>query len=271
MPYRRALRVLGLAALSFITAAPVRAQFRAGPEFRANTFTTGDQLIPSVAVEPRGGFVVVWQSYLQDGDQYGIFGQVYREDGAPSGAQFRVNAYTTGTQATPFVCLDGSQFVVAWSSYGQDGDYGGVFARRFRSDGTPIGGDFQVNTSTTGYQGVTALVKDRRNGSAAGFIVVWTDYEQDGGTVMARRFDERGVPRGGEFRVNVYTPYLQTGGRVGAAPDGRFVVVWASYGQDGDSQGVFARRFDAAGNPAGGEFRVNTVTTGGQYPGGVAV
>lgn len=41
---------------------------------------------------------------------------------------------------------------------------------------------------------------------------------------------------------------------------GRFVVAWQSYGQDGSSWGVFARRFDAAGTPLSNEFRANTHT-----------
>jgi hypothetical protein len=46
-----------------------------GPEFRANTYTTGVQGYPHVASDPRGGFVVTWMSAGQDGDGYGVFGQ----------------------------------------------------------------------------------------------------------------------------------------------------------------------------------------------------
>jgi hypothetical protein len=47
-----------------------------GPEFRINTYTTGDQREPSVAADSLGRFVVVWRSYPQDPDT-GIFGQRY--------------------------------------------------------------------------------------------------------------------------------------------------------------------------------------------------
>ena len=46
-----------------------------GPEFRVNTFTNGFQGYPSVASDPAGDFVVVWQGSLQDGSAYGVFGQ----------------------------------------------------------------------------------------------------------------------------------------------------------------------------------------------------
>jgi len=48
-----------------------------GPEFRVNTYTTGSQFLPSVASDPTGNFVVVWQSANQDGSMQGIFGQRY--------------------------------------------------------------------------------------------------------------------------------------------------------------------------------------------------
>ena len=35
------------------------------------------------------------------------------------------------------------------------------------------------------------------------------------------------------------------------APDGRFVVVVVSDGQDGDDLGIFAQRYDAQGNALG--------------------
>jgi hypothetical protein len=48
-----------------------------GPEFRINTYVTGNQRDPSVAADPLGSFVVVWQSYPQDTNT-GVFGQRYR-------------------------------------------------------------------------------------------------------------------------------------------------------------------------------------------------
>jgi hypothetical protein len=51
---------------------------------------------------------------------------------------------------------------------------------------------------------------------------------------------------------------------VGRSGAGSFVVVWDSDGQDGDSYGIFGRRYDAAGNPLAAEFQVNTYTPGSQ-------
>ncbi len=46
--------------------------------------------------------------------------------------------------------------------------------------------------------------------------------------------------------------------------DGDFVVAWNSNGQDGSIDGVFGRRFNAAGTPQGVEFQVNTYTASSQ-------
>jgi len=46
-----------------------------GPEFRVNTFTTGQQQNPAVTADSSGNFVVVWNSGLQDGSYGGVFGQ----------------------------------------------------------------------------------------------------------------------------------------------------------------------------------------------------
>ncbi len=48
------------------------AQVKAGPELRANTYTTGSQQRPSLAVEPDGDFIVTWTSTGQDGSSYGV-------------------------------------------------------------------------------------------------------------------------------------------------------------------------------------------------------
>jgi uncharacterized protein GlcG (DUF336 family) len=52
---------------------------------------------------------------------------------------------------------------------------------------------------------------------------------------------------------------------------GDFVIAWQSNGQDGDGNGVFAQRYNAAGATQGGEFQVNTYTTSDQTNPAVAM
>ena len=255
------LAVLTVTALAAMTGA-VGAQVPLGTEFRVNTYTTGTQRFGSVAGNEGYVFVVTWESAGQDGSQYGVFAQRYAGfDVAPAGPEFRVNTYTTSDQLSPEVASVGAgNFVVAWQSEGQDGDGPGVFGQRYSSSGVRLGGEFQVNTFTTFAQGLPDV-----DGVGGGFVVVWQSAGQDGSDygVFGQRYSSTGAPLGAEFRVNTYTTGAQRAPGV-AAQNGGFVVVWQSAGQDGSDYGIFGQRYDSGGAPLGGEFRVNTYTTGNQ-------
>jgi hypothetical protein len=159
-------------------------------------------------------------------------------------------------------------FVVVWESLGQDGSGYGVFAQRYDANGATRGGEFQVNTYTTGNQWGAAVASDIAGDS----VVVWMSAGQDGSGlgIFAQRYDNLGTPRGTEFRVNTFTTQGQSFPDVAMDAAGDFVVAWASSGQDGSGYGVFARRYDGAGAPRGPEFRVNTETYGTQEAPAVA-
>ena len=61
----------------------------AGPEWVVNSYTTCDQVLPSVAAAATGAFVVVWESSQQDGHGWGVFGQRYDAAGNATGAADR--------------------------------------------------------------------------------------------------------------------------------------------------------------------------------------
>ncbi|WP_280773715.1 calcium-binding protein [Rhizobium sp. SG_E_25_P2] len=63
--------------------------------------------------------------------------------------------------------------------------------------------------------------------------------------------------------VNKYTDSDQVYESVTALSNGTFVVVWASWLQDGSRYGVYFQVFDSVGNPIGAETQVNTDTTSG--------
>ena len=69
------------------------------------------------------------------------------------GPELQVNTYTTNQQSLPRVATNvGGEFVVVWSSYGQDGSYSGVFGQCYSDAGVAQGPEFQVNTFTTSFQ-----------------------------------------------------------------------------------------------------------------------
>jgi hypothetical protein len=237
---------------------------RVGAEFQANTYTTGYQFLPQPAVAAGGSFVVVWSSFYpggQDGSEAAIIGRRYDSNGVAIGGEFQVNTYTTGYQIYGSVgSAPGGSFVVAWQSK-QDGSYYGIVGRRFDAAGSPVGAEFIVNSTTTGYQ-VRPSVAVNANGS---FVVVF--HSPDGPQsfdLRARLFDATGSPVGADFVVNTYTTGTQYGYALSTDAQGNFVVAWSSATGDGSGYGVFAQRFSAAGARRGAEFRVNTYTTNEQ-------
>ncbi len=242
-------------------------------DFQVNTYTTGDQVFLSVAADADGDFVVVWHSDGSAGTDslnHSVQGQRYASDGSPAGGEFQVNTYTTSFQTFPSVSMDAEgDFVVVWDSDGSGGtDSSGdsIQGQRYASDGSPVGGEFQVNTYTTNSQ-VFPSVSMAASGD---FVVVWqssssaTDYSW---SIVGQRYGSDGSPAGGEFQINTYTPNYQGLPWVAADADGDFAVVWYSYGSSGtDSSGrsIQAQRYGSDGSPAGGEFQVNTYTTSDQ-------
>jgi len=123
----------------------------AGPEFHVNSYTTSVQGFASVAMDTDGDFVVAWESYQRDGDDYGVCAQRYNSDGSTGGTEFQVNTYTTDHQHNPSVAMDADgDFVVAWQSYGQDGEKWGVFARRYGLPYLSLGKEVDDDTPFSG-------------------------------------------------------------------------------------------------------------------------
>jgi hypothetical protein len=236
---------------------------RVGGEFQVNVTTAGDQENPSVATDGQGDYVVTWQSQGQDGDGWGVFARRYNAAGA-LGGEVQVNSTTAGDQQNARVAMSSNgTSVVVWQSQGQDGSGWGVFGQRYDSTGSPVGSEFQVNTTTAGDQVDPSVAI-----SAAGaFVATWSSYGQDGDGwgVFAQRFFNDGSANGQEFQVNVTTAGDQTSSSVSMDSRGNFLVAWQSYGQDGDGWGVFGRQYNAVtGVATGNEFQLSSSTAGDQ-------
>lgn len=217
-------------------------------ESSVNTYTIGNQHSSSVAMDSDGDSIVVWCSEGQDGDSGGIFGQKFLADGNASGPEFSVNTYVSGSQTQPSVASDSSgNFVVVWSSYGQDGSDWGVCGQRFSWDGMKLGLEFRVNTYTSGSQYQPSVAMS----STGEFVVVWTSVSQDssGSAVVGQRYYSDGTALGSEFRINSYETDDQSLPCVSLNGIGDFAVVWQSYGQDSDGWGIYGQLYNRAPIP----------------------
>jgi hypothetical protein len=249
-----------------------------GAQFQVNSYTTGHQYYNWAAYDDSGGFVVVWESEGSPGTDTSyrsIQGQRYDANAATVGAQFQVNNYTTGTQYYPRVAFEETgAFMVVWDSAGSPGDDNlgySVQARRFDASGSPIGSQFQVNSSTADSQEWPRIsVVD------GDFIVIWETYVSlTSRSSQAQRYDARGNPLGAEFEIRGLDEFW-------AWPPpaidiaGDFVLAWRDGSLADDS--IQAQRFvtlepaPSFGDPvAGAEFQVNSYTTSEQKQPAVSI
>ncbi|HMX16318.1 MAG TPA: Calx-beta domain-containing protein, partial [Rhodocyclaceae bacterium] len=170
-----------------------------GGERLLNTTTANNQYAPVIAHLADGGFLAVWTSSLQDGDLSGVYAQRYDSAFVAVGGEFRVNTTTANDQYEPTVAgLADGGFIVAWTSYNQDGSGSGVYAQRYNSSGATVGGEFRVATSTAGDQfqpSVTAM-------NDGGFYITWSSSHTGGYRIYGQHYDAAGNVSGGTLLLN---------------------------------------------------------------------
>jgi hypothetical protein len=128
---------------------------------------------PSIAPAADGGFVVAWGQ--KDGqlasNGWDVFARVFPASGVNTNVT-RVNVVTEGDQIGPRISGAGNNYLMVWTSRGQDNSMEGVFGRFLNSDTSPNGSEFQVNTTWMNKQMHPAVSSDG-NGS---FLVAWTSF-----------------------------------------------------------------------------------------------
>jgi hypothetical protein len=217
-----------------------------GGEFRPSGNLAGGDVPAGLLKQPGGGFVVVWERYPEaiGGSNTGIAARRFDGTGDPIGMEFAVNTYTTNDQRTASIAGDAAgNFVIVWESTEQvdppDSFASDIYGQLFEADGDRIGGEFHVNTYTLTSQRRPSVTRD----PGGEFVVTWDSVVSGYQDVFGQRFTAAGVKNGAEFRVNSFTTGTQQDSVVASTPWGGFVVGWVSYGQDGDSSGIYAQRF----------------------------
>jgi hypothetical protein len=148
---------------------------KVGPEFRVNTYTTGSQAYPRIAMKRAGTFVVAWDSVPGDGDSTGVFAQRFNANAEKVGPEFQVNEYTTAEQRTGSVAFEADGgFDIAWRSFGEDGDGFAVEGQQFDRTGTRRGFGIGLGSFVGGNQ-----IDPRIAYSSAGLVGVWEGVDED--------------------------------------------------------------------------------------------
>jgi hypothetical protein len=231
-------------------------------EFQVNPTDQLEPGAPSVDAGTTGSIFIAWDARLEGIDDLSVFARRYDSLANPVGSAFQVaESEPPSARSNPAVAADSAAgFAVAWSSPYVDGQDAGIFARRYEN-GESRGAEFQANTYTRGAQTFPVAATDIDDG----FIILWTSappFEplgQDGSGrgVFGQQYDSMGRSVGIEFQVNAYTVSSQQVPALATSSNGEFLVVWQSFGQDGDADGIFAQRF---GQPSPTPTPTNTPT-----------
>ncbi|MEM9530876.1 MAG: hypothetical protein AAGA23_08140 [Pseudomonadota bacterium] len=249
-----------------------------GGEFQVNEYTERGQTDPFSAFDGAGNLMVAWESDeqpLDDGPQPSvlageIYGRIYNAAGQSS-PEFRIN--TTSQSWQNEVKMAGLQdgFVAVWESRDVDSDWRAVVFQRYASDGTPLGGEQQVNQTEPHSQHNAAIGSDTDGVFAIAWENDYSSFPSDSDTrvpdVMARIYTADGTPLTDELRINQNTAGDQQNLDVAADGRGGFVVVWEGPAPGGDDREIWARRILKTGEFVGDEFRLNATTNNFQrYP-----
>ncbi len=148
----------------------------------AGTATTGEFLVntdvnpsadPVVAVASDGTFMLAWCEKDRSNPTNGwdIYARPFTS-AAVGGTVMVVNTHNFGDQYVPRISCIGLDYLVTWTSLGQDGSREGVYGQFLHGNGVPVGGEFRVNTSTIGQQMQPTVASD----GVSQFLAVWTSF-----------------------------------------------------------------------------------------------
>ena len=224
----------------------------------------GEEPQSSVAALADGGWIVAWQTYTGDGaDGRHIWFERYDAKGNP--VQASGEAIAGGSDsgeivvASPYsgkfydpmvVALPDGGWLIAWEQSEK------IFAQRYDAIGNTVAAD---GSTVDGDSGVFELA----DGDSAiddpsmvtlpdgGWLIIWEESDD----ILTRRFDADG--NGGDtLQVDTTDGGDDDAPTVTVLADGGWLVAWTHDDVGGDST-VFARRYDADGDPAGEEFQVS--------------
>ncbi|HSY18252.1 MAG TPA: hypothetical protein VK815_07965 [Candidatus Acidoferrales bacterium] len=190
-------------------------------EFRVNT-ANNVTANPSVAAATDGTFMVAWGE--KDGqvqaNGWDIYARSFDTNGT-GGASIRVNTHLDGDQYTPHVSSLGVDYLVIWTSLGQDGSFQGVYGQFMRTGGTLTGGEFRANTTTVGRQMQPAVASD----GGTQFLVTWTSFTGDPYSfdLFAQRYANAAAVLQDMPQPYVYAPFVVSNN----VYQPRLVVTWA--------------------------------------------
>ncbi|MCD4683018.1 MAG: hypothetical protein K8R86_07020, partial [Bacteroidales bacterium] len=211
------------------------------------------QYWPTSKGDKNGNFIVSWVD-KRFNDDWDIYAQLFLADGTALGNNFKVNTDAgIFTQLRPDITIEeNGNFIIAW----EDKRSGGwdIYAQRYLSDGTTLGGNFKINDDTPNTnQRNTSITSDL----AGNFVVCWGDDRNEYQDIYAQRFDYNATPLGINFLVNIDTVIsYHHESKISTDEGGNFIIIWEDhrFGFNGD---IFAQFYLNDGTAVGDNYIVN--------------
>lgn len=180
----------------------------------------GSQRQVQTATLEDGRQIAVWAELDSRTDRYDIMACYLGENGEVEGQAFLINSTTKSDQIKPHaLALKGGGFTVTWQSYGQD-----------------------------------SFIVPEPFKTSSGFYTQYGIYQQV--------FDEHGLPAGAETLVNTLVDGKQADAVMVPLQDGGYVTIWQHWNflsAEGRGEMTFFQRFDADGNPVGGNIEMPAI------------
>lgn len=230
-----------------------------GNEFRVNSYQSNWQRAPAITALSDGGFVIAWESYLNNYDS-GVTGtyvamQRYSASGARLGSETIISASDgTASRAVSLSTLSDGGFAASWTYDSHDDilTYNPhVYTQVFNANGSNRSNISRVDSFGPNVDALAPNVQALGNG---GYVVSYTDT--GAGADDNGHFRTYG-PQGGATSVSrPLTPNEPLfGSHVTEAAllrDGRSIVIWNDTGMPGNH--IRATFLDRNGNPLRQDF-----------------
>jgi hypothetical protein len=233
----------------------------AGDEQIVNATTAGDQSRVVVDRLADGRLVAAWQTAGGQPLQSRIALRLLDDTGVPCSDEIVLDVPEGSQDQLPCVAAGGrGGFVLAWARTEEGNHPAGIQAMRFDSQAAPIGAPLQVSRP-----GRAAIEPSLAVDGSGNFAVAWLEYDDKTEyDVMVRRYRADGSALAQPTPVSADPAGWQSGAALSMASDGRLLVAWNTSRDGGLESDIYARLFDAAGNPESGDFLVNGRTEGSQ-------
>jgi len=181
-----------------------------GNEFLVNT-SSNLCSSPRIAAASGGSFMAVWaeRGRVADTNGWDIWGAAFSSAGIGSTAHC-INTTRLGDQFLPSISWDGMDYLVVWTSLGQDGSREGVFGQFLHDDGSPDNSEFRVNTTWLSQQMQPTVASDGQGR----FLVAWTSFigSPYGFDLYAQRYVNVSQPLPAMGAPFVHVPFVVSNG-----------------------------------------------------------